>query len=113
MASHLLVAGAGTAIVLAAAGAGLGAARAVATGDAGDVPRLIGATLASAPAVWVLAAVAVALFGLVPRAALAGWGALAAVWIVVFFSSFSPVGVSHATRGVRPSSPKSSITGPS
>lgn len=85
MASHLLVAGAGTAIVLAAAGAGLGAARAVATGDAGDVPRLIGATLASAPAVWVLAAVAVALFGLVPRAALAGWGALAAVWIVVFF----------------------------
>lgn len=85
VASHVLVAGAGTALVLAAAGAGLGTTRAVASGDAGELSRLTGSALASAPAVWVLAAVAVALFGLVPRASLAGWGVLAVVWIVVFF----------------------------
>ena len=38
--------------------------------------------LAPAPAVWVLVGVAVALFGLVPRAALAAWGALGACFLL-------------------------------
>ncbi len=41
------------------------------------MPRLAGAGLAQVPAAWVMGGVAVALFGLVPRAAVAGaWTAL-------------------------------------
>ena len=38
------------------------------TGDAGQLPRLLGAALAQVPAAWVLAGVTLALFGLAPRA---------------------------------------------
>lgn len=98
--SHALVALAGSALVLAAAGAGLGATRAVATGDAGELPRLVAATLASAPAVWLLAAVAIALFGLAPRAAFGAWLALAVVWTVVFFGEL--LDLPRWARGVSP-----------
>jgi ABC-2 type transport system permease protein len=75
--SHTVIAFAGTAILLAAAGLTAGVADAAQTGDAGQVPRLLGAALTQTPAAWVLAGVALALFGLAPRAALASWGALA------------------------------------
>jgi polyether ionophore transport system permease protein len=39
---------------------------------------VLAAGLAQVPAAWVLAGVALALFGLAPRAAAAGWGVLAA-----------------------------------
>ena len=72
-----MIALAGTAVLLAAAGLTAGVADAAQTGDAGQIPRLLGAALAQTPAAWVLAGVALALFGLAPRAALASWGALA------------------------------------
>jgi len=68
----------GTVIVLAANGLGAGLADALNSGDAGQLPRLLLAALAPVPAVWVLVGVAVALFGLVPRAVGAAWGALGA-----------------------------------
>lgn len=75
---HLLFAGAGSAVLLAVAGLGIGVAHGVRTGAVGtQVPRLLGAALVQLPAVWVLAGITVALFGLVPRAATAGWVALA------------------------------------
>jgi ABC-2 type transport system permease protein len=47
------------------------------------VPRLAGAGLAQVPAAWVMAGVAVALFGLVPRAAVAlAWTALGVVALI-------------------------------
>jgi len=46
-------------------------------GDAAELPRLLGAALAQVPAAWVLAGVALLLFGLVPRATTAAWAALA------------------------------------
>ncbi|WP_199522515.1 ABC transporter permease [Geodermatophilus marinus] len=67
----------GSALVLLLSGAATGAVRAVATGDAGEFGRLLAATAAYLPAVWVVAGVALALFGLLPRAA------AAAAWTVV------------------------------
>ena len=84
-AGHLLVACAGTVLAVAAAALGLGVAYAVVSGDPGQVLRLLGAGLVSAPAVLVLVGVTVLLFGLVPRAAPAAWGALVAMFLVGYF----------------------------
>ena len=44
-----------------------------------ELPRVLAAALVQLPAVWVLAGIAAALFGVLPRfAASVGWGALAA-----------------------------------
>lgn len=83
---HLLVAVVGSALVVGAGGLGLGLAYAAVMGDASQVARMVGASLVALPAVLVLIGVAVALFGLVPRWALAAWGALAVVSIVGVFA---------------------------
>lgn len=83
--SHLIVAAVGTVVVLSAGGLGMGVAYAAVTGDAAEVPRLIGATLVATPAVLVLAAVAVALFGISPRLALVAWAAVAVSVLVELF----------------------------
>jgi ABC-2 type transport system permease protein len=44
---------------------------------AGQLPRVVGAAAVQLPAVWVLGALAVLLFGLLPRLAAAAWAALA------------------------------------
>jgi ABC-2 type transport system permease protein len=84
-ASHLIIAVAGTAVVLAAAGLGAGLGYGLRAGDPGtQVPRLLGAALAQLPAALVVAAVAVALFGLLPRSCVAGgWAALALAAVLV------------------------------
>ena len=74
---HTLVAFGGTAVLMLVAGLFAGAAHAAQTGDAGQRPRLLGAALAQVPAAWVLAGFALAIFGLLPRATLAAWAALA------------------------------------
>jgi ABC-2 type transport system permease protein len=84
-ASHLAVALGGTTVVLAAGGLGTGVAHALATGDAGQATRVLGAALAYVPAVWVVVGLATALFGLVPRAVLAAWAVLAVVVVVAVF----------------------------
>ncbi|MPY95075.1 MAG: hypothetical protein GEV08_19055 [Acidimicrobiia bacterium] len=81
-ASHLVMATLGTVVTIAAAGLGVGVAYAVATGDAGQVPRMLGAALATVPAVLVLVGVAVALFGMVPQAAPAAWAGLAVAAVI-------------------------------
>ena len=83
-ASHLTVALTGTVLVLGANGLGAGIADAINAGDAGRLPRLVAASLVAAPAVWVLVGVAAALFGLLPRAAAAAWGALGACVLLGF-----------------------------
>ena len=82
-ASHLAFAVLGPAAALAAAGLAAGLAHGLAGGDLGrELPRVLGAAMVQLPAVWVLAAVAVALFGLLPRLAVASWGALAVCVLV-------------------------------
>ncbi len=78
------VAVAGTVLVLAASGLGAGIADAADSGDLGRVPVLVGSSVALAPAVWVLIGVAVVLFGWLPRAVAAAWGALAACFLLGF-----------------------------
>jgi ABC-2 type transport system permease protein len=86
-ASHLAVAAAGAAAVLAAGGIGAGLAFGLRTGSVGpEVTRLLGAALAQLPAALVLAAVAAALFGLRPGACVAGgWTVLGLAVILVLF----------------------------
>lgn len=75
--SHLLIALAGTTILLGLAGLGAGVAYGLSSGDPGKaVPVLVGA-LVQLPAAWVLVAVVVALFGLAPRHTTAAWAVLA------------------------------------
>jgi ABC-2 type transport system permease protein len=73
-ASHLVFSLLGPAVALLAAGVAEGLAYGIAIGDVGgQVPRLIGAALAQLPAVWVLAAIAIAIFGFFPQASMVSW----------------------------------------
>ncbi|SHN88215.1 ABC-2 type transport system permease protein [Geodermatophilus obscurus] len=85
--SHATVALLGSAVVLLASGATTAAVRAAATGDGAEFGRLLAATAAYVPAVWVVAGVALALFGLLPRAATAtAWAAVAYVAVTTLFA---------------------------
>jgi len=79
---HLAIAFGGAVIVQLATGVGTGVAYAARTGDAGQVLRLTGAALGQLPAVWVLAGLAAACFGLAPRLGVVAWLALAGAVIV-------------------------------
>lgn len=83
--SHLAVALGAGALALVLGGFGLGLADAAVGGDAGEVPRLVGAALAYVPAVWLLTGLGVALFGLLPRWTAAGWVALTACLVIAMF----------------------------
>lgn len=73
LASHLAVAMVGGAGVLMAAGLGFGITGAMTAEDAGLFPRILGASLAYVPALWVTVGLAVALYGLLPRATTLAW----------------------------------------
>jgi ABC-2 type transport system permease protein len=80
MASHLVIALLGTALLVVVAGAGAGLAHGAQTGDmSGAFGRVVGAALVQIPAIWVLVAIVAALFGLLPR-----WSPLAWVLLVAF-----------------------------
>ena len=75
--SHLIYAIIGPLLMLAAAGAVSGATYGGMVGDiAGETPKVVGAAVVQMPAVLVVAAVALALFGLLPRWTSLSWGVL-------------------------------------
>jgi len=77
--SHLLFALAGPVLILAIAGLGAGVTYGAIVGDvAGEMPGVLGAALIQVPAVWVVAGVAAALYGLAPRFTSMSWGVLVA-----------------------------------
>jgi ABC-2 type transport system permease protein len=86
-AAQLILAFGGAAVVLAAAGLGSGLSYGARTGDVGgQLPRLLGAALAQLPATLAVTAVAVALFGLLPRSCVtAGWTVLALAAVLALF----------------------------
>ncbi|MEV0152885.1 ABC transporter permease [Micromonospora sp. NPDC050686] len=87
--SHLLFALLGPAVVLLTTGLATGLAYGISIGDVPrELPRMLGAALAQLPAAWVLAGLAVLLFGLLPRLAPLAWAALAAV---VLLGQLGPV----------------------
>ena len=84
--SHLLFAVVGPAIALAAAGLATGLVHGANTGDVGsEMPRVLAAAMVQLPAVWVLAGIAVALFGLLPRLTSLSWAALGAFVLLGLF----------------------------
>jgi ABC-2 type transport system permease protein len=83
--SGLLVTAGASALLLAAAGLGTGAAAAAVRGDAGLVPRQVGALLAHLPAVLVVATLAAVLVAAVPRLAGLAWAVVAWVTVTGFF----------------------------
>jgi ABC-2 type transport system permease protein len=85
--SHIAVAAGGAALLLAVAGVAAGLGYGLRTGSAGTwVARMTGAALGQLPSALVLAAVAIALFGVRPRASVAGaWTALGLVVVISLF----------------------------
>ena len=89
--SHLAVALAGSGVLLAAGGLGEGIGVVLSTGDLGELPRLIAASLAHLPAMWVLGGVAALLFGLAPRAVMLVWGVFAVCFFLAMFGDLLDV----------------------
>ncbi|MDX3231234.1 ABC transporter permease [Streptomyces sp. ME19-01-6] len=80
-ASHLVIAYLGPVLVLAAGGLAMGLVYGAATDDmGGQLPRVLGASIAQVPAVWVVTSVLVFLFGLLPSYTTSvGWGVVGVV----------------------------------
>jgi ABC-2 type transport system permease protein len=73
----------GPTIALTALGLSTGLTYGLSNGDVGyELPRILAAALAYLPAVWVLAGIAVALFGLVPRFVSLSWAVLVALLLL-------------------------------
>jgi len=87
MGSHVAVSLVGSALIVLAGGLGIGATYGIVIGDLGQVPRLMAASLAYVPAVWVLAAIAIALFGWAPRASVAAWALLAGAFVIAMLGT--------------------------
>jgi ABC-2 type transport system permease protein len=85
--SQITVAVAGAALLLAVAGVAAGLGYGLRTGSAGsELARMIGAAMGQLPSALVLAAVAIALFGWLPRACVPGaWTALGLVVVINLF----------------------------
>ncbi|OKK01332.1 ABC transporter permease [Amycolatopsis sp. CB00013] len=83
LSGHLVLATAGSAVPLLAAGLGAGFASGLQSGNTGaEIGRLTATALVQLPAVWVLAGVACALFGLLPSRLGLVWVVLVAVVVV-------------------------------
>jgi ABC-2 type transport system permease protein len=84
VASHLIFACTGPAIALFVAGVAIGLIYGISSGDVGrELPPMLATTIKTLPAVWVMAGIAVALFGLLPRlATFVSWGTLAVFLIL-------------------------------
>lgn len=73
-ASHLVFSFLGSALMLAVAGTAAGLLHGLRAHDVGgQLPAVLGATMAQLPAVWVVAGIAVLVFGVAPKAATAAW----------------------------------------
>ncbi len=83
--SHLMVAAAGSAVILTAGGLGVGLTYGLVSADLGQVPRLVGAALTYLPALWVLVGLTAAVYGLAPRWSPAAWAAVVGCFVIGFF----------------------------
>ena len=93
LASHLVAAVAGSAVALLVSGAAGGLVYGIAAGDvAGKLSVVVLAAVAQLPAVWLLAAVTIGLFGIVPRFTPVAWGVLVgfiALYLIGSLAGFS------------------------
>jgi ABC-2 type transport system permease protein len=100
--SHMLLAAVGSAVVLAAGGLLAGLAHGLRAGDlGGELSKVLGGALVQLPAVWVMAAIGAALFGLLPRLVVGGtWAVLAVVLSVTMLGE--PLQLDQLVRDVSP-----------
>jgi ABC-2 type transport system permease protein len=88
--SHLLMALGGSTFAIVLSGLAGGLAYGTAAGDvAGKLPAVVGAAAVQLPAVWLLSAVTVALFGLTTRFTPVAWGVLVAFVALYLLGSLS------------------------
>ncbi|WP_427890214.1 ABC transporter permease [Kribbella sp. GL6] len=75
LASHVLMALLGTGALILVAGLGSGVSSGASLGNMGrQVPRMLAAAAVQLPAIWLVTALVVILFGLAPKLVTAGWG---------------------------------------
>ena len=84
--AHVAVVLAGSVVILGVSGATAGLIHGLRSGDLTWVGELAVANLVQVPGVWVLAGVALALYGAWPRVVLASWAGLAVAVVVTFFA---------------------------
>ena len=101
LATHLGTALVGSALAMLVAGAAAGLIYGVADGDVGGkLGLVVGTALAQLPAVWLLSAVTVALFGVAPRFTPVAWGVL--VGFIALYLIGSLAGVSQWLLDLEP-----------
>ena len=102
---HLVVAGLGSAGLLVVGGVAMALGEGLTSGGLATlVPRLAGAGLAQVPAVWVMAGLAVGVFGLAPRIAVpVAWTALGVAALITLLGP--AIRLSHWVLDVSPFSP--------
>ncbi|HWD80098.1 MAG TPA: ABC transporter permease [Kribbella sp.] len=75
LASHVLMALLGTGLLILVAGLGSGVSSGASLGNMGrQVPRMLAAAAVQLPAIWLVTALVVILFGVAPKLVTAGWG---------------------------------------
>ena len=90
LATHLTISLAGPSVAMLVAGIATGLSYGIAAHDvAGKLPVAVGAAAVQLPAVWLLAAVTAAAFGLAPRFSPAAWGALVGFVAIYLLGSLS------------------------
>jgi ABC-2 type transport system permease protein len=90
LAGHLVAALAGSALAVLVAGLAAGLLYGIAADDvAGKLPLVLGTAAAQLPAVWLLAAVTLVLFGLAPRFTPVAWGVLVTFIAVYLIGSLA------------------------
>jgi ABC-2 type transport system permease protein len=90
LASHLTVSVVGSAVAMLVAGAVAGVTYGAAAGDiTGTLPMVLGTAAVQLPAVWLLAAVTLALFGALPRFTPLAWGVLVGLIALYLLGSLS------------------------
>jgi ABC-2 type transport system permease protein len=86
--SHLLIALAGTALILVLAGLAAGLGYALRSGGTGEIAPLVAAALAQLPAALVIGGIAATVLGLFPEASVAaGWSALGVAVLLLFLGA--------------------------
>lgn len=79
---HLLVAAAGTLVVVGVSGAAMGAGFAAMSGDLDHIATLFAAAVAQVPALWVMGGVSMLLYSISPNWSIAAWLTLVGVLVV-------------------------------
>ena len=101
LASHLLIALAGSTALMLVVGVTAGLGRSASIGNlSGTVATMLGASLVRLPAVWLLTGLAVTLFGLVPRWVMFAWVALVSSLVLSEFGSM--MGLPDWVRNISP-----------